>query len=93
MRALITAERPETLGALQRDAAALQRSLNEAGLRLDGGGLSFSLKHDGGREHSTPGGAHGLPWRSDRAAGDEAATAPLRPGPPARSLRLLDIHA
>ena len=54
--AMIAAERPETLDALQRDARLLERSLHDAGLRLDSDGLTFSLKReqaqDEAREHA-----------------------------------------
>jgi flagellar hook-length control protein FliK len=46
LSALIIAERPETLDMLQRDSRALERSLNDTGLRLENGGLSFSLKQE-----------------------------------------------
>jgi flagellar hook-length control protein FliK len=46
VQAQLTAERPQTLDLLQRDAAALERALKEAGLDL-GRDLSFSLKGDG----------------------------------------------
>ncbi len=41
--ALVAAERPETLELLQRDARALERALQQAGLETDAGSLSFSL--------------------------------------------------
>ena len=44
--AVIAAERPDTLDALQRDARLLERSLHQAGLRLDSDGLTFSLKRE-----------------------------------------------
>lgn len=37
-------ERAETLDLLQRDARALERALNNAGLKTDDGSLNFSLK-------------------------------------------------
>ena len=42
--AVISAERPETLDLLQRDARTLERALQEAGLRTDSGSLSFDLQ-------------------------------------------------
>ncbi len=42
----MSADRPQTLDALQRDSGALERALKDAGLDLPGG-LSFSLKGDG----------------------------------------------
>jgi hypothetical protein len=44
--ALITVERPETLELLQRDSRSLERTLSNAGLSLENGGLSFSLKQE-----------------------------------------------
>ena len=44
--AVIAAERPDTLDALQRDARLLERSLQQAGLRLESDGLTFSLKRE-----------------------------------------------
>jgi flagellar hook-length control protein FliK len=41
-------DRPETLHLLQRDLPALERSLAQAGVNLDNGGLSFSLRQQGG---------------------------------------------
>jgi Flagellar hook-length control protein FliK len=50
--AVIAAERPDTLDALQRDARVLERSLHQAGLRLDADGLTFSLKRE--QAHDQP---------------------------------------
>lgn len=44
LRALITAERPEALELLQRDARGLERALNDAGLKTDGQSLNFDLR-------------------------------------------------
>jgi flagellar hook-length control protein FliK len=44
--AVIAAERPETLEVLQRDSRALERGLQDAGLRLDQNALSFSLRQE-----------------------------------------------
>lgn len=41
--AWVAAERPETLELLQRDARALERALQQAGLQTDADSLSFSL--------------------------------------------------
>jgi hypothetical protein len=46
--AVIAADRPETLDLMQRDARALERALNDAGLKTDSGSLSFNLRSDGG---------------------------------------------
>ena len=51
LRAVISAERSETLDLLQRDSRALERALQDAGLKTDSGSLSFDLRshaeHDG----------------------------------------------
>jgi flagellar hook-length control protein FliK len=45
-QAQLSADRPQTLEFLQRDAGALERALKDAGVDL-AGGLSFSLKGEG----------------------------------------------
>jgi len=47
LRALISAERPEALELLQRDARGLERALNDAGLKTDGQSLNFDLREQG----------------------------------------------
>ena len=42
----VTADRPETLALLQSDSQALERTLNDAGLRTDSANLHFSLRSD-----------------------------------------------
>jgi flagellar hook-length control protein FliK len=44
VRAAVSVERPATLDLLQRDAKALERALQDAGLKMDQGDLSFSLQ-------------------------------------------------
>lgn len=46
VKAALSAEKPETLNLLQRDAAALERALNDAGLKTNSGSLNFSLQQD-----------------------------------------------
>jgi hypothetical protein len=66
--ALIAADRPETLELLQRDSRALERSLQDAGLRLDQDALSFALRQEQ-RGHERGAGPPG-PWpRLEPAAG------------------------
>ena len=92
MSALIATDRPDALDLLQRDARALERSLEQAGLRLDSGGLSFALKRDGGHGQASS----GAPWseilgdpNSPKGGADQEA----QHGPPAMlSLRLLDLQ-
>jgi flagellar hook-length control protein FliK len=48
--AAVTVEKPSTLELLQRDTKALERALHEAGLKMDGNDLSFSLGRQDGRD-------------------------------------------
>jgi len=48
-KALVMAERPETLELLQRDSRVLERALQDAGLKTDQNSLSFDL-HGRGRQ-------------------------------------------
>ncbi len=47
-KAVLIADKPQTLALLQNDAANLVRSLNDAGLNFHQNALSFSLRGDGG---------------------------------------------
>ncbi|WP_238934775.1 flagellar hook-length control protein FliK [Maricaulis parjimensis] len=47
VHAVLTAERPDTLMELQRNARELERALNEAGLELGEDGLDFQMQEDG----------------------------------------------
>ena len=47
VKAHMIAEKPETFLMLQRDAAVLERALQDAGLDADGSNLSFELAEDG----------------------------------------------
>lgn len=49
-RAAVTVERPATLDLLQKDMKALERALQDAGLKMDQGALSLSLQ--GGDQES-----------------------------------------
>lgn len=40
----LTVEKPQTLSMLQQDAPQLQRALDDAGLKMNGNGLQFSLR-------------------------------------------------
>lgn len=66
VKAILTVEKPETLAMFQRDAHALERALQDAGLELGGDALSFDLagegydfnhngKHDGQGPHGRGG--------------------------------------
>ena len=52
--AMVTADRHDTLNLLQRDARSLERSLQDMGLKMDAGGMQFSLK-DQGNARGEPG--------------------------------------
>ena len=92
--ALIAADRSDTLDLLQRDSRALERSLQDAGLRLDHGALSFSLRQEQrGQERGpgTPG-----PWPRFEAgpgpARDADRQGEARPPRWIGAYRLLDIR-
>lgn len=74
VRAVISVDRPETLDLLQRDARALERALNSAGLETDDQSLSFDL-NDRGANTGQPGeqAADQAAEDGDRAELDEAA--------------------
>lgn len=76
LQAVISAERPETLNLLQRDARALTDALNDAGLQTDNGSLSFNLRGESG-EHGGGDGNEpsGLASASPADATDDAAAA------------------
>ena len=46
VKAVIAADKPETLQWLQQDAKHLERALQDAGFKLDNGSLSFNLRQD-----------------------------------------------
>lgn len=46
LQAHITSTRADSLETLQRDAASLEKALNDAGFNTDSGSLSFSLRED-----------------------------------------------
>ncbi len=74
--AVIAADRPETLDLMQRDARALERALNDAGLKTDSGSLSFNLRGDGSGNHAS--GDDATDW-SSFAAPDNADDATPMP--------------
>ncbi|GIK99694.1 MAG: hypothetical protein BroJett029_39030 [Alphaproteobacteria bacterium] len=67
--ASVLADRPETLDLLQRDARQLERALQDAGLKTDGGSLSFDLR-GGGRQDQ------GAPQMAQRAAPERGGGEP-----------------
>jgi flagellar hook-length control protein FliK len=70
--AVISAERPETLELLQRDARALERALQNAGLETDSGSLSFAMRQEE-QEAATESANYGA--GDDDAIADEDGTA------------------
>jgi flagellar hook-length control protein FliK len=93
-RAVVHADRPETLDLLQRDARGLERALQDAGLKTDSNSLSFSL-----RDHGQGGLQHGDSQASDAPqfadSDSDASTreeAPQAPPPSVSSNRALDIR-
>ncbi|MEM8798841.1 MAG: flagellar hook-length control protein FliK [Pseudomonadota bacterium] len=50
VRALVAAEKEETLSLLQRDQRILERTLQDAGLKADSGSLNFSLKQQANQQ-------------------------------------------
>ena len=66
--AVVSVDRPETLDLMQRDARALERALNDAGLKTDSGSLSFNLRGEGGNEHAE--GDDASDWSSYAAPAD-----------------------
>ena len=56
----LSADQPQTLDLLQKDAPALTRALRDAGLDVSQDGLNFSLRHQGGQDaNANHGGGRG----------------------------------
>lgn len=93
--ALVAAERPETLELLQRDARALERALQQAGLETDSDSLSFSLsqgdQQGGALADGSDNGAHSGKGDGSGQADDETAAAAGDVLPQVFSNRALDI--
>ena len=89
----LVVERVETLAMLQRDAGSLQQALAQAGLDPSQGGITMSLRSDGGsggeaaQRDGRPGRGNALPTTPSDAAVSEVA--PLRT---LRGLSGLDIR-
>jgi flagellar hook-length control protein FliK len=69
--ASIVVDRPATLDLLQRDAKALERALQDAGLQTNDGSLSFSLRNNAGQ-----GGGNGANGQTGAGIGGGKAGAP-----------------
>ena len=80
MRAVVAADRPETMELLQRDSKALERALNNAGLRTDGDSLSFDMRGQGRDGESGEAGGRGDDaggTDGDTTSDDDALTDPV----------------
>lgn len=73
MTATITVDRQDTLDLLRRDSYALERSLADAGMKTDGGGLQFSLRGESG-QRERDGGDGRAPRGLAQIAPDQEAT-------------------
>ncbi len=76
---IVSAQRQDTLDALQRDARVLERALQDAGLRADSGSLSFQFQ--GNNAHTGGDGPAGRPTSivlpASAMAGEEIPSASL----------------
>ena len=52
VKAMVMADKPETLDLLQKDSRVLERALQEAGLKTDNNSLSFNLQGKEGNGHA-----------------------------------------
>lgn len=86
LTAQFTVDRPETLQLLQREVPALERSLGQAGVNVDSGSLSFSLRQQQGNGKSGGDGFDqtaanaGLGDGGELAAGEDALGQVIRDG-------------
>jgi flagellar hook-length control protein FliK len=89
----LTADQPQTLDLLQKDAPALARALRDAGLNVQQDALNFSLKNQqqqnfaGGGDHSRQGGRNAF----NTARNQADAAVPDAGAYTRRSLGVLDI--
>jgi flagellar hook-length control protein FliK len=85
LTAQFTVDRPETLQILQREVPALERSLGQAGVNVDSGSLSFSLRQQQGNGQNSGGSfdanaANATFGDGEPAAGDEPLGQVIRDG-------------
>jgi flagellar hook-length control protein FliK len=92
--AVISADRPDTLDLLQRDARLLERALQDAGLKTDSGSLSFSLNGDGTKEPPYGDAATADQFVAGHPAEDDGDTPSAAYDPYARAVNAtgIDIH-
>jgi len=89
--AVISTDRSDTLDLLQRDARGLERALNDAGLRADRHGLSFSLRDPSGDGRQPTGRSYAGAARWGGAGSDDVDAMPGQIVAATRALRALDI--
>ncbi len=77
LRAVISAERPEALELLARDARGLERALQDAGLKTDSQSLAFERHGTGSDNGSGQGHASGTEADEAQADEPEGSHAPL----------------
>lgn len=80
LMAVISADKPDTLLMLQRDASQLEQSLRDSGLKTDQQSLSFTLR-DQGQDNNGRDGNGGGNGRNRGRGGDEYAETGLRTDP------------
>ncbi|WP_198154777.1 flagellar hook-length control protein FliK, partial [Oceanibaculum pacificum] len=68
MQAVISADKPETLDWLRRDAQHLERALQDAGVKTDQGSLSFNLR--GEQQNNAQPGQHRIAGGFGRGGAD-----------------------
>lgn len=77
--AVVAAENPQTLSDLVRSARELERALQDAGLDLDSGGLSFDLADSGKNAKGEDGASNGRSASARTDATRDAAPVQSRP--------------
>ncbi|MBL4719995.1 MAG: flagellar hook-length control protein FliK, partial [Alphaproteobacteria bacterium] len=87
--ASVTAERPETMELLQRDARGLQQALQDAGLQADSNSLSFSLNGDNAEDQPSENARNGENNQSEETL---SATADDRDAPRRAADGLIDVE-
>jgi flagellar hook-length control protein FliK len=87
LRAHLTVERADTFDLVQRDARALERALQAAGMKLEDGALQFSLRDQGFARGHRPDGASG--FAGEAGGAEESAAEPARRRPQGRIDRLV----
>lgn len=87
LRAHLTVERADTFDLVQRDARALERALQAAGMKLEDGALQFSLRDQGFARGHRSDGASG--FAGEAGGTEESAAEPARRRPQGRIDRLV----